>query len=91
MYHSCYICTILFFLYVFQLSACRFGAAIGQERGSGGNAKDFLPLGGRRTRGIVFIDCPLRMKKYCSYTGEVGKTAPNLLNRVFCEDKPNQK
>ena len=31
------------------------------------------------------------MKKYRSYRGEVGKTAPNLLNRDFRAEKPNQK
>jgi transposase InsO family protein len=31
------------------------------------------------------------MKKYKSYKGEVGKTAPNLLNRNFEAEKPNQK
>ena len=35
--------------------------------------------------------CRVRMKKYRSYRGEVGKTAPNLLNRDFHADKPNQK
>lgn len=31
------------------------------------------------------------MKKYHSYKGEVGKIAPNLLNRDFRTEKPNQK
>lgn len=31
------------------------------------------------------------MKKYKSYRGNVGKVAPNLLNRDFQADKPNQK
>ena len=35
--------------------------------------------------------CCVRMKKYRSYKGEVGKIAPNLLNRDFHADKPNQK
>ncbi|MDY6020773.1 MAG: IS3 family transposase [Oscillospiraceae bacterium] len=35
--------------------------------------------------------CRVRMKKYRSYKGEVGKIAPNLLNRNFHADKPNQK
>ena len=35
--------------------------------------------------------CRVRMKKYCSYKGEVGKIAPNLLNRDFHADRPNQK
>ena len=35
--------------------------------------------------------CRVRMKKYRSYKGEVGKIAPNLLNRNFHAEKPNQK
>ena len=35
--------------------------------------------------------CRVRMKKYRSYKGEVGKIAPNLLNRDFIADRPNQK
>ena len=35
--------------------------------------------------------CRVRMKKYHSYKGEVGRIAPNLLNRDFHADKPNQK
>jgi putative transposase len=35
--------------------------------------------------------CRVRMKKYNSYRGEVGKIAANLLERNFVADKPNQK
>jgi transposase InsO family protein len=35
--------------------------------------------------------CRVRMKKYRSYKGEVGKIAPNLLERDFRAEKPNQK
>ena len=35
--------------------------------------------------------CRVRMKKYGSYKGEIGKIAPNLLNQDFHADKPNQK
>jgi len=35
--------------------------------------------------------CTVRIKKYYSYKGEVGKIAPNLLDRNFEADKPNQK
>jgi putative transposase len=35
--------------------------------------------------------CRVRMKKYKSYKGEVGKIAPNLLERDFEAVKPNQK
>lgn len=41
-----------------------------------------------KSMGLV---CKVRMKKYRSYKGEVGKTAPNLLERNFEADKPNQK
>ena len=37
------------------------------------------------------LTCRVRMKKYHSYKGEVGKIAPNLLHRDFHADKPNQK
>lgn len=37
------------------------------------------------------LQCIVRMKKYKSYTGEVGKAAPNILNRNFKAEKPNQK
>ncbi len=33
--------------------------------------------------------CRVRMKKYRSYKGEVGKTAPNLLKQDFHAEKPN--
>ena len=35
--------------------------------------------------------CRVRMKKYKSYKGEVGEVAPNLLERDFEAQKPNQK
>lgn len=35
--------------------------------------------------------CHVRMKKYRSYKGEVGKIAPNLLQRNFHADRSNQK
>lgn len=35
--------------------------------------------------------CRVRMKKYRSYKGEAGKIAPNLLERNFEAEKPNQK
>lgn len=37
------------------------------------------------------IVCMVRMKKYRSYKGEVGKIAPNLLERDFYASKPNTK
>ena len=35
--------------------------------------------------------CRVRVKKYRSYKGEVGKIVPNLLNRNFHAEKPNHK
>jgi transposase InsO family protein len=35
--------------------------------------------------------CRVRMKKYRSYKGEIGKIAPNLLERDFEATAPNQK
>ena len=35
--------------------------------------------------------CRVRMKKYRSFKGEVGKIAPNLLKRDFSTTAPNQK
>ena len=35
--------------------------------------------------------CRVRMKKYRSYKGEIGRIVPNLLNRDFKATEPNQK
>ena len=37
------------------------------------------------------LSSKVRMKKYRSYKGEIGKIAPNLLGRDFYAEKPNQK
>ncbi|RXI96623.1 IS3 family transposase [Anaerobacillus alkaliphilus] len=37
------------------------------------------------------LKCLVRMKKYKSYKGTVGKIAPNHLDRQFTADAPNQK
>jgi transposase InsO family protein len=37
------------------------------------------------------LKCMVRIKKYHSYRGEIGKVAPNLINRDFRADAPNQK
>ncbi len=37
------------------------------------------------------IICRVRIKKYCSYKGELGNIAPNLLERNFRATAPNQK
>lgn len=39
----------------------------------------------------IGLKCEVRMKKYRSYRGEVGKVAPNLLNRNFKASQPNRK
>ena len=45
----------------------------------------------QRLMKVLGLVCKMRMKKYKSYKGEVGKIAPNLLERNFEADKPNQK
>ena len=45
----------------------------------------------RRLMKELGLVCRVRMKKYRSYKGETGKIAPNLLNRNFHAEKPNQK
>ena len=57
-----------------------------QEKGYVINKKKVL-----RIMRELGLQCIVRMKKYKSYTGEVGKTAPNILNRNFKAEKPNQK
>lgn len=37
------------------------------------------------------LKCMVRVKKYSSYRGEVGKIATNLLERNFVASKPNEK
>ncbi len=37
------------------------------------------------------LKCMVRIKEYKSYRGKVGKIAPNLLDRNFKTNKPNQK
>lgn len=37
------------------------------------------------------LKCIIRMKKYKSYKGKVGKIAPNILNRDFKTEAPNEK
>ena len=37
------------------------------------------------------LKCRVRIKKYRSYKGEIGKVAPNLISRDFHADAPNQK
>lgn len=40
---------------------------------------------------IVNVLCLVRIKKYKSYKGTIGKIAPNIINRDFHADAPNQK
>jgi transposase InsO family protein len=40
---------------------------------------------------VLGIKCQVRMKKYHSYKGEIGKIAPNLLERNFEASRPNEK
>lgn len=44
-----------------------------------------------RLMGDIGLKCKVRMKKYRSYKGEVGRIAPNILERDFKTSKPNQK
>lgn len=37
------------------------------------------------------LKCLVRMKKYKSYKGTVGKIAPNILDRNFATEAPNEK
>lgn len=39
----------------------------------------------------LHLTCRVRMKKYRSYRGEAGHIAPNILQRQFTADKPNEK
>ena len=41
-----------------------------------------------RALGLI---CKVRMKRYKSYKGEVGNIAPNLLERDFSSNRPNEK
>ena len=53
-----------------------------------------LPLNHKTVRRLMKdlgLVCRVRMKKYRSCKGEAGKIAPNLLNRDFHADRPNQK
>ena len=45
----------------------------------------------QRLMKMLGLVCRVRMKKYRSYKGEVGRIAPNLLERNFEAEKPNQK
>ena len=57
-----------------------------RQRGLGLNHKTV-----QRLMGELGLVCLVRMKKYRSYKGEVGRIAPNLLDRNFEAVKPNEK
>jgi len=44
-----------------------------------------------RLMGILKIRSIIRTKKYNSYKGEQGRIAPNILNRNFKAERPNEK
>jgi putative transposase len=45
----------------------------------------------QRLMNNVGLKATVRMKKYRSYKGRVGKTASNIINRDFSASKPNEK
>ncbi|PGT76191.1 MULTISPECIES: IS3 family transposase [Bacillaceae] len=45
----------------------------------------------RRLMNKMGLKCLVRMKKYQSYRGNIGKVAPNILERDFKASKPNEK
>lgn len=45
----------------------------------------------QRLMKILGLKCMVRIKRYRSYKGNVGKVAPNIINRDFHADYPNQK
>lgn len=45
----------------------------------------------QRIMKVLGLKCQVRMKKYRSYKGSVGKIAPNILSRQFTAEKPNEK
>lgn len=45
----------------------------------------------QRLMKVLGLKCMVRIKKYRSYKGQIGKIAPNLIQRDFKSDKPNQK
>ena len=45
----------------------------------------------QRLMGLLGLKCMVRIKKYRSYKGQVGKIAPNLIQRNFKADAPNKK
>ena len=57
-----------------------------------GNQQRYLdPKTVQKLMGQLGLKSTVRPKRYHSYKGSVGKVAPNLLERNFGADKPNQK
>lgn len=63
----------------------RMTAALGQE-GHVVNSKKV-----RRLMGELDIKCTVRPKKYKSYRGLMDEASPNIMQRNFAADQPNQK
>ena len=57
-----------------------------KNRGYGINHKTV-----QRLMHVLNLKCMVRLKKYRSYKGEVGKIAPNRIHRDFHASAPNQK
>ena len=45
----------------------------------------------QRLMGHLGLKCQIRVVRYKSYKGNIGKIAPNILNRKFVSKQPNQK
>lgn len=45
----------------------------------------------QRLMKMLNLKCMVRIKKYRSYKGQIGKVAPNIIQRDFNANKPNQK
>lgn len=45
----------------------------------------------QRLMKLLGVKCMVRIKKYRSYKGEIGKIAPNIIQRDFSTNAPNQK
>ena len=45
----------------------------------------------QKLMGQLSLKSLVRPKKYCSYNGLIGATAPNIINRDFYANRPNQK
>jgi len=75
---------------IYEEHECRYGyRRIRDEltnRGLKVNHKKVIRL--MRELGLKSL---VKIKKYRSYKGEVGKVAPNILNRNFKAEKPNEK